>query len=158
MHGCIWFDHVCPPDRRYVYVAASILKSKYGIYLFGKVRRTDWRPVRDECDHDYDQNIRSEESDDDSDSEEEEHGVRTYIRRTTEWYRKGRDLYPNDYYTDSENSGSDIRLLDYGDLETYERKCGDAFAERDEDELWAGYNFEFKATLNGGLPDLSELS
>ena len=43
----IWFGHTYPPERGYGYVAASRFKSKAGIYLFGKVRRTDWLPVRE---------------------------------------------------------------------------------------------------------------
>ena len=39
-HGCIWFDHTYPPERGYGYIAASRFRSKAGIYLFGKVRRT----------------------------------------------------------------------------------------------------------------------
>ena len=54
-------------------MAASRFKSKAGIYLFGKIRRTDWLPVRESKQAmDQDQVHRSEESDSDYDSEEEE--------------------------------------------------------------------------------------
>ena len=76
VHGCIWFDHVNPLDRGYGDVAAGRFKSKSGIYLVGKVRLTDWRPVREECDHHDDQNTRSDQSEDEYDSEEEEDEVR----------------------------------------------------------------------------------
>ena len=72
-HGCIWFDHIYPPERGYGYVAASRFKSKAGIHLFGKVRRTDWLPVRETRKAmEQDQVDRSEESMSDYDSEEEE--------------------------------------------------------------------------------------
>ena len=71
-HGAIWFDHCYPPDRGYGYVAASRFKTRAGVYLFGKVRRTDWLPVRDtnESMH-HDQVDRSEESMSEYDSEDE---------------------------------------------------------------------------------------
>ena len=54
-------------------MAASRFKSKSGIHLFGKIRRTDWLPVRDTKEAmDQDQLHRSEESASDYDSEEEE--------------------------------------------------------------------------------------
>ena len=72
-HGCLWFDHIYPPERGYGYVAASRFKSKNGVYLFGKVRRTDWLPARDTREAmQHDQIDRSEESASDYDSEEEE--------------------------------------------------------------------------------------
>ena len=72
-HGAIWFDHDHPPDRGYGYVAASRFKAKDGMYLFGKVRRTDWLPVRETAAAmEHDQVDRSEESYDDYDSESEE--------------------------------------------------------------------------------------
>ena len=40
------FDHSHPPDRGYGYVAASRFRSREGVFLFGKIRVTDWRPVR----------------------------------------------------------------------------------------------------------------
>ena len=76
VHGCIWFDHVNPLDRGYDDVAAGRFKSKSGIYLVGKVRLTDWHPVREECDHHDDQNTRSDQSEDEYESEEEEDEVR----------------------------------------------------------------------------------
>ena len=72
-HGRIWFDHSYPPERGYGYVAASRFKSKAGIYLFGKIRRTDWLPVRESKEAmEHDQVHRSEESDSDYDSDDEE--------------------------------------------------------------------------------------
>ena len=51
----------------------SRFKSKSGIYLFGKVRRTDWLPVRETAKAmEQDQVDRSEESMSDYNSEEEE--------------------------------------------------------------------------------------
>ena len=72
-HGCIWFDHTYPAERGYGYVAASRFKSKAGIYLFGKIRRTDWLPVPETVQSmEQDQIDRSEESISDYDSEDEE--------------------------------------------------------------------------------------
>ena len=97
-HGCIWFDHTYPAERGYGYVAASRFKSKKGIYLFGKVRRTDWLPVREsKYAMQQDQLDRSEESASDYDSDDEEAMARAYDR--------------DDYATDSEDSGSDYDYL-----------------------------------------------
>ena len=72
MDGHIWFDHSYPPEHGYGYVAASRFKNTAGIYLFGKVRRTDWLPVR-ETRHamEQDQVDRSEECMSEYNSEEE---------------------------------------------------------------------------------------
>ena len=53
-------------------------KGLCGIYLFGKIRRTDWRPVRPYGDEDMDENYRGpeSESDNDSGSEEDAYGER----------------------------------------------------------------------------------
>ena len=86
VHGCIWFDHTHPPDRGYGYVAASRFKSRSGIYLFGKIRRTDWRPVRDSKEDEADdENFRGDQSADDYDSEEDEDCVRATIRSQKKW-------------------------------------------------------------------------
>ena len=71
-HGCLCLDHSYPPERGYGYVGASRFKTKNGIYLYGKIRRTDWQPVRQRgCDHD-DQVQRGDESMSDYNSEEED--------------------------------------------------------------------------------------
>ena len=70
-HGCIWFNHCYPAERGYGYVAASRFRSKAGVYLYGKVRASDWLPVGGT--EDYEDTRRSELSDCDSyDSESEE--------------------------------------------------------------------------------------
>ena len=43
--GCLYFDHCYPPERGYAYVGASRFKTKQGVFLFGRVRRSDWLPV-----------------------------------------------------------------------------------------------------------------
>ena len=43
--GCLFFDHCYPADRGYGYVGASRFRTKAGVFLYGKVRRTDWLPV-----------------------------------------------------------------------------------------------------------------
>ena len=81
-------------------MAASRVKSRKGIYLFGKVRRTDWLPVRETKQAmQLDQVDRSEESMSDYDSEEEE------VKATP------RDDGGEDYVTDIEDSGSDYDYL-----------------------------------------------
>ena len=92
----MWFDHCYPAERGYGYVAVSRFKSKAGIYLFGKVRRTDWLPVRETAKAmEQDQVDRSEESMSDYDSEDEEAMVQ-----------------PRDYRGDCEESiGSDLSLI-----------------------------------------------
>ena len=73
LHGGICFDHVHPPERGYGYVAASRFKSKKGIHLYGKIRRTDWLPVRHSAKAmQHDQVERSEESMSEYDSSDDE--------------------------------------------------------------------------------------
>ena len=43
--GALYFDHRYPAQRGYGYVGASRFKSSEGLYLYGKIRRTDWLPV-----------------------------------------------------------------------------------------------------------------
>ena len=43
--GCLYFDHCYPPDPGYGYVAASRFRTQLHLYLYGKIRRTDWIPV-----------------------------------------------------------------------------------------------------------------
>ena len=120
-HGCIWFDNCHPPDRGYGYVAASRFKSKGVIYLFGKVRRTDWLPVRHGCDHD-DQDYRGEESQDDYSSDEEEAWAASY---------------PREVYGGDEDSGTDSDrdyrdYLDDADFELYQKLRGAEYDAADK--------------------------
>ena len=73
-------DHRYPPDAGYGYVAASRFKSKAGVYLYGKVRRTDFIPVHSAADASNYQRRRSDESDTDYDSSEEESHAILYER------------------------------------------------------------------------------
>ena len=43
--GALYFDHCYPAQRGYGYVGASRFKKSEGLYLYGKIRRTDWLPV-----------------------------------------------------------------------------------------------------------------
>ena len=43
--GALYFDHTYPPDCGYGYVAASRFRSAAGIYLYGRIRRTDFLPA-----------------------------------------------------------------------------------------------------------------
>jgi len=43
--GGLYFDHCYPPDCGYGYVGASRFRSSDGIYLYGRIRRSDWIPV-----------------------------------------------------------------------------------------------------------------
>ena len=45
IQGAIYFDHCYPAERGYGYVGASRFRSAEGLWLFGKIRRTDWLPV-----------------------------------------------------------------------------------------------------------------
>ena len=40
----LWFDRMLP-DRGYAYVGLSRAKRRADVFLMGKIRRTDWRPV-----------------------------------------------------------------------------------------------------------------
>ena len=116
-------------------MAASRFKSKSGIYLLGKIRRTDWLPVRESTQAmDLDQLHRSEESDSDYDSEEEE------AMATPRHYSDRSD------YADSDASSE----------ADYEEQRALAFSQRDYDDLLAEYTFEFTGT-GRGLPDLSDV-
>ena len=67
----LFFDHCYPPDRGYGYVGASRSQTKDGLYLFGRLRRSDWLPVGDPSD--YEQLVRGSESlSDDSEEEQED--------------------------------------------------------------------------------------
>ena len=41
----LYFDHCYPAERGYGYVGASRFRSAEGLWLFGKIRRSDWLPV-----------------------------------------------------------------------------------------------------------------
>ena len=117
-HGCLWFDHSHPPERGYGYVGASRFRSKNGIYLFGKVRRTDWLPVRPKDQHHVDETIRGDQSDTDYDSADDEQGLRSSIERHRVWVKRGSRW--DDYGTDSDDSGSEFAErseADYSDGE-----------------------------------------
>ena len=69
--GCLYFNHKYPPERGYGYVGASRFRTRAGLYLFGKVRRTDWLPVGKAIDSE--QLERGNESkDEDYDSQDED--------------------------------------------------------------------------------------
>ena len=43
--GCLYFDHCYPPERGYGYVGASRFRSAEGLFQYGRLRRSDRRPV-----------------------------------------------------------------------------------------------------------------
>ena len=43
--GALFFDHGHAPDRGYGYVGASRFRSAGGLFHYGRLRRSDWRPV-----------------------------------------------------------------------------------------------------------------
>ena len=49
--GALWFDHCFPPERGYGYVGASRFRSRDGLFLYGRIRRSDWTPVATPKDH-----------------------------------------------------------------------------------------------------------
>ena len=114
-HGCLFFDHVHPAMPGYGYAGVSRFRRKSGIYLFGKIRRTDWIPVRHDGLDDDVQYYRGEFSDDDYDSEAAypeaddgaNHGERTCS-----------DDYQSDQ-SDSDSNCSRTSFLDYDDMESY---------------------------------------
>ena len=83
----------------------------------GKVRHTDWIPVRHISEHHLDDTVRGEDSMSDFDSSEDEAELKSSMRRQEVWRRRGEHL--DDYCTDSEDSGSDDSYLDFEDLEAY---------------------------------------
>ena len=103
VHGCIYFDHCYPPDPGYGYVAASRFKTKAGVYLYGKVRRTDWIPVHAGEDSDAYQLRRSELSDDDYSSDDEAAGYYDEC----DYLKRHQTLYDDDEGELSSGYGSD---------------------------------------------------
>ena len=90
---------------------------KNGIYLFGKIRHTDWLPVRPIDEHDKDQTDRGAESMSDDDSEAED----VAMERRERWLRRqaeGRDGSG----TDSDDSGSAGSYLSDDDLDAYNQR------------------------------------
>ena len=67
LHGCIYMDNKkFPAVRGYGYVAVSRFKSRQGVYMFGKLRRSDFLPVGPEQEHEItERGYYSLESDDD---------------------------------------------------------------------------------------------
>ena len=115
-HGCLWFDHCYPPERGYGYVGASRFKSMSGIYLFGKMRCTDWIPVRPIADHDMDATVRGEESMSDYDSADDDAEGDYVDQRRPGWLqREGSG-------TDSDDSGSASSYLSDDDLTDYNER------------------------------------
>ena len=97
-----------------------------GIYLFGKVRRTDWRPVRPYGDDNADENYRGSDSDTDKDSASEEEAYR---------YDAHYPAADGGHYDESDSASEDSfreREEDYGDdsFEAYLEKglvrCSDS--------------------------------
>jgi hypothetical protein len=70
--GCIYFDQKhFPAGRGYGYVAVSRFKTRAGVYVFGRLRRTDFLPVGEEREDEVlERGYNSLSSDD----EEDEHG------------------------------------------------------------------------------------
>ena len=43
--AALYFDLHCPAPRGFAYVGASRVRTRAGLYYYGKVRRSDWLPV-----------------------------------------------------------------------------------------------------------------
>ena len=114
-HGCLWFDHCYPPERGYGYVGASRFKSKSGIYLFGKIRCTDWLPVRSIADP-TEFTDRGEESMSDYDSADDDAEADSIDQRPQ------RRLPREDAGTDSDESSSASSYLSDDDFTDYHEK------------------------------------
>ena len=67
--GALYFDHSYPPEPGYGYVAASRFRTAADLFLFGPIRRTDWRPVaaKNPAKENLFQHFRSALSDDEED-------------------------------------------------------------------------------------------
>ena len=67
--GALYFDHSYPPEPGYGYVAASCFRTAADLFLFGPIRRTDWRPVaaKNPAKENLFQHFRSAPSDDEED-------------------------------------------------------------------------------------------
>ena len=119
----MWFDHTHPSERGYGYVGASRFRSKNCIYLFGKVRRTDWLPVRPKAEHHLDDAIRGDQSESDCDSEDDDLGLRSAMDRHQAWVKRGARM--DDYGTDTDDSSSEDTL----DSEDYAAREADDAAQ-----------------------------
>ena len=77
-------------------MATSRFKSKAGVYLYGKVRRTDFIPVHSMRERDDYQHRRSAESDSDYDSHDEEVYVHDYEEYKTSGPNRDEDCELSD--------------------------------------------------------------
>ena len=69
---CLYFDAPMPPDPGYAYVGASRCRIAAGLYHFGRIRRSDWRPVGGCEDEQIFRSDYSEASSEDYDGEEDD--------------------------------------------------------------------------------------
>ena len=117
-HGCLWFDHTHPPERGYGYVGVSRFQFKDGVYLFGKIRRSDWQPVRQAKDYDLDEQYRGPQSESDYDSSEEHQ-----MAAGEQYRRKNRRAMLEEYGEDPDDytdvSGSEHSFCDAEAMEAW---------------------------------------
>ena len=94
VQGALYFDHCYPAERGYGYVSASRFRNSDGLWLFGKLRRTDWLPV------DFGQNKNDQEqrsalsASDDSD----EGDFEDYEPSEDDWDEWDEDYHNESYY------------------------------------------------------------
>ena len=70
--GCVYFNQKhCATDRGYGYVAVSRVRKRSGVFLFGKLRRSDFLPVEEETADEVSRRGEDRISDNDSDLDSE---------------------------------------------------------------------------------------
>ena len=82
---CLYFDAAMAPDPGYAYVGASRCRTAAGLYHFGRIRRSDWRPVGGCEDEQKFRSDYSEDSSEDYEGEEDD-------RRSHDGYSDCSDL------------------------------------------------------------------
>ena len=121
--GCMYFDHCYPPERGYGYVGVSRFRFKAAIYHYGRIRRTDWLPVKTSID---DQMVRGVDSEDGEYDEE--------------------NAEMDDVYSGSEHSGCSRDDEESSDEDDFDRELEDCQADgcyyRDDECLAADESSE----------------
>ena len=124
VQGAIYFDHCYPAERGYGYVGASRFRSAEGLWLFGKIRRTDWLPVTfgTVTDEQEKRSALSRSSSSDIGGDNESDSDRT-DSEPDEWDEEMEDAYASD--------DSDYERDEEDENEGYEEPDPEDFEDRD---------------------------
>ena len=108
--GCLYFDHVYPPDFGYGYVAASRFRTMDGIFLYGPIRRTDFLPAKARGGGGDYQLRRSALSDDEEETMDDRAGL--YLEALQQQMAGRTFIVPSGDYDLLSDAGADDELAD----------------------------------------------